>query len=51
LSKTNSKNVILCVIDGFAKDVIPEEMSHDDWEAITKIYKKYNLNFYGLADH
>lgn len=51
LSKTNSKNIILCAIDGFTKHVIPEEMNHDDWEAIRKIFKKYNLNFYGLAGH
>lgn len=51
LSKTNSKNIILCAIDGFTKHVIPEEMNHNDWEGIRKIYKKYNLNFYGLAGH
>jgi len=51
LSKINSKNIVLCAIDGFTKHVIPEEMSADDWEEIKKLYIKYNLNFYGLAGH
>ncbi len=45
LSKTNSKNIILCAIDGFTKHVIPEEMSLENWEEIKELYKKYNLCF------
>jgi sugar phosphate isomerase/epimerase len=51
LSKTNSKNIVLCAIDGFTKHIIPEELSAGDRAGIKKLYKKYNLNFYGLAGH
>lgn len=51
LSKTNSKNIILCAIDGFTKHIIPEETNLSDWEEVKELYKKYNLYFYGLAGH
>ena len=51
LSKTKSKNIVLCAIDGFTKHVIPEEMDLGNWKEIKKLYKKYSLNFYGLAGH
>ena len=51
LAKTNSKNIVLCAIDGFTKHVIPEEMDMSDWEKTKLLFNKYNLNFYGLAGH
>ncbi len=48
-SETKSKNIILCAIDGFTKHVIPEEMNIGDWEEVRELFKKNNLNFYGLA--
>jgi sugar phosphate isomerase/epimerase len=51
LSKTNSKNISLCAIDGFTKHVIPEDMNQDEWENAKLLFEKYNLNFYGLAGH
>jgi sugar phosphate isomerase/epimerase len=51
LSKTKSRNVVLCCIDGFTKHVIPEEMSRDDWQISKDLFAEYDLNFYGLFGH
>ena len=39
LSKTKSKNVILCCIDGFTKHVVPEEMSREEWQKTKDLIK------------
>jgi sugar phosphate isomerase/epimerase len=51
LAKTDSKNVILCCIDGFTKHVIPEEMSQAEWERSRDLVRRAGLNFYGLFGH
>ena len=51
LAKTNSKNIILCAIDGFTKHVIPEDMNRDEWKKVRSLVKEHGLNFYGLAGH
>jgi sugar phosphate isomerase/epimerase len=51
LSKTKSRNIVLCAIDGFTKHVIPEDMNTSEWEEVKELYKKYGLHFYGLAGH
>jgi sugar phosphate isomerase/epimerase len=51
LAKTNSKNIILCAIDGFTKHVIPEDMNRDEWQRIRSLVEEQDLNFYGLAGH
>jgi L-ribulose-5-phosphate 3-epimerase len=51
LSKTKSKNVILCCIDGFTKHVVPEEMSREEWQKTKDLVETYGLTFYGLFGH
>lgn len=51
LAKTRSKSVILCAIDGFTKDVIPEEMSREEWQEIKQALDENDLSLFGLAGH
>jgi sugar phosphate isomerase/epimerase len=51
LSKTKSKNIILCCIDGFTKHVVPEEMSEKAWQQSKKLMEENGLHFYGLFGH
>lgn len=51
LSKTKSKNIILCAIDGFTKHVIPEDMAVNEWESTKKLIEENSLNFTGLFGH
>ncbi len=51
LSKTRSKQAILCAIDGFTKDVVPEEMSRTEWVGVKRALEKNGLQFFGLAGH
>jgi sugar phosphate isomerase/epimerase len=51
LARTDSKNVILCCIDGFTKHVIPEEMTMPAWEKTRTLVRKSGLTFYGLFGH
>ncbi len=51
LAKTDSKNVILCCIDGFTKHVIPEEMSQEAWRHSRDLLRRAGLDFYGLFGH
>lgn len=51
LAKTDSRNIILCCIDGFTKHVIPEEMSQAQWQRSRDLVRDAGLNFYGLFGH
>jgi sugar phosphate isomerase/epimerase len=51
MGKTESKNIILCCIDGFVKHVIPEEMTKEEWESTKKLVQDSGLNFFGLFGH
>ena len=51
LAKTDSRNVILCCIDGFTKHVIPEEMDAQAWEATRALVMRSGLSFFGLFGH
>ncbi len=51
LSKTKSKNIILCAIDGFTKHVVPEEMTIDEWKKVKLLVEKYKVSFVGLFGH
>lgn len=51
LARTDSRNVILCCIDGFTKHVIPEEMAMPAWEQTRALVQKAGLTFYGLFGH
>jgi sugar phosphate isomerase/epimerase len=51
LSKTKSKSVILCCIDGFTKHVVPEETSREEWGRHKTLLQKHGLDFYGLFGH
>jgi sugar phosphate isomerase/epimerase len=51
LSKTSSKHIILCCIDGFTKHVVPEEMTREKWQKTKDLVEKYGLTFFGLFGH
>jgi sugar phosphate isomerase/epimerase len=51
LAKTESKNILLCCIDGFTKHVIPEEMDEQAWHESRKLVQQHGLTFYGLFGH
>jgi sugar phosphate isomerase/epimerase len=51
LARTDSRNVILCCIDGFTKHVIPEEMDMPAWEKTRALFQENGLTFYGLFGH
>jgi sugar phosphate isomerase/epimerase len=51
LARTDSRNVVLCCIDGFTKHVIPEETDTSAWETTRTLVRKNGLAFYGLFGH
>jgi sugar phosphate isomerase/epimerase len=51
MAKTNSRNVVLCAIDGFTKHVIPEQMDREAWQKSRDLVAANNLTFYGLFGH
>ncbi|MEM3466560.1 MAG: hypothetical protein QW566_08835, partial [Candidatus Jordarchaeales archaeon] len=51
LSRTLCQNIILCCIDGFTKQFVPENTSSDDWEAVRRKINESGLKFRGLFGH
>jgi sugar phosphate isomerase/epimerase len=51
ISKTKSRSVCPCAVDGVSLQIAPEIMGTDEWYSVRSSFEAHGLRFYGLEGH